>query len=223
MTEIYATIKRLLSAVLCACVLTSCNSLNGLMGGTSEEEALKALKWTYQADGVQIHIVADARLNESNGDPHTLALSVVQMEDPSVFAPYAANTAELSMLLLANNPPRGLLALDRIFVSPSETRTVAIPRVEKAKYVGLAAGYYHLDPARSLRLYRIGVEVDSSGILVQTRNAFPEPLKIDLLLGSDGILDSPGTRTPPVTSMRPTAGEVPAVDAQSAAGGTPSQ
>jgi type VI secretion system VasD/TssJ family lipoprotein len=201
-------VPRMLPAVLCGVALSSCSSLNSMMGGNSETDALKAMKWTYAADGVQVAITADPQLNQSTGQPHTLALTVVQMEDPSVFAPYAANSARMSTLLLADSPPQGLLSLDRIFVSPGENRTVTLPRVEKAKYVGLVTGYYHLDPARSARLYQIGVEVDSSGIVVKTRNASPEPLKIDLRLGADGIQEAPGTRTPPVEPVRPTGGLV---------------
>jgi type VI secretion system VasD/TssJ family lipoprotein len=201
-------IPRLLPAVLCGVALSSCSSLNSMMGGNSETDALKAMKWTYAADGVQVAITADPQLNQSTGQPHTLALTVVQMEDPSVFAPYASNSARMSALLLADSPPQGLLSLDRIFVSPGESRTVTLPRVEKAKYVGLVTGYYHLDPIRSARLYQIGVEMDSSGIVVKTRNASPEPLKIDLRLGADGIQEAPGTRTPPVEPVRPKGGLV---------------
>ncbi|ANN68538.1 type VI secretion system lipoprotein TssJ [Bordetella bronchialis] len=202
------TLNRLVPALLCGIALSSCSSLNSMMGGNSESDALKAMKWTYAGDGVQIAVTADPRLNQSNGQPHTLAMTVVQMEDPSVFAPYASSSSKMSALLLADAPPPGLLALNRLFITPSENQTVTLPRVEKAQYVGLVTGYYHLDPARSARLYQVGVEVDSSGIVIKTRNASPEPLKIDLRLGPDGIEESPGTRTPPVEPVRPKGGEV---------------
>ncbi|MCW3154012.1 type VI secretion system lipoprotein TssJ [Achromobacter spanius] len=223
MFKLQALIPRLLFIALCSLALASCSSLNSMMGGTSEEDALKALKWTYAADGVQIAIEADPKLNQSTDQPHTLALSVVQMEDPSAFAPYAANSAKMSTLLLADAPPKGLLSLDRVFVSPGENRTITLPRVENAKYVGLVAGYFHLDPTRSARLYRIGVEVDSSGIVVKTRNASPEPLKIELHLGADGILQAVGTRTPPVTPTRPVGGLVTPPATTPAAGSPPAK
>jgi type VI secretion system VasD/TssJ family lipoprotein len=208
MNPIRTLIRRIAPALLCGVALSSCGSLNSMMGGNSESDALKAMKWTYAGDGVQIAITADPKLNQSNGQPHTLAMTVVQMEDPSVFAPYMANSAKMSSLLLTDAPPPGLLALNRIFVTPSENQTVTLPRVEKAQYVGLVTGYYHLDPARSARLYQVGVEVDSSGIVIKNRNASPEPLKIDLRLGPDGIQESPGTRTPPVEPVRPKGGMV---------------
>ena len=202
-------LRRLLPAALCIGVLASCSSLNSMMGGSSEQDALKALKWTYAADGVQIALMADPHLNQSTDQPHTLALTVVQMADPNAFTAATANSAKLTTLLLADSPPPGMLALNRVFVSPGEQRTITLARVEKAQYVGLAAGYYHLDPARSARLYRIGVEVDSSGIIVTTRQAAPEPLKIDLRLGASGIQESPGAGAPPVTLTKPKAGPVP--------------
>jgi type VI secretion system VasD/TssJ family lipoprotein len=201
-------IRRFAIALPGGVALSSCSSMNSMMGGNSESDALKAMKWTYAGDGVQIAVAADPKLNQSNAQPHTLAMTVVQMEDPSVFAPYSTSSSKMSALLLADAPPPGLLSLNRIFVTPAENQTIVLPRVEKAQYVGLVTGYYHLDPARSARLYQIGVEVDSSGIIIKNRNASPEPLKIDLRLGPDGILDSPGTRTPPVEPVRPKGGLV---------------
>jgi type VI secretion system VasD/TssJ family lipoprotein len=203
-----ALIRRIAPALLGALALSSCSSLNSMMGGNSESDALKAMKWTYAGDGVQIAVKADPKLNYSNSQPHTLAMTVVQMEDPSAFAPYAASSSKMSGLLLTDAPPQGLLALNRVFITPGENQTITVPRVEKAQYVGLVTGYYHLDPARSARLYQVGVEVNSSGIMVTTRSASPEPLKIDLRLGPDGIQESPGTRTPPVEPVRPTGGQV---------------
>ena len=211
---------RLLAVLLCGAVLSACSSMNSMLGGNSESDALKAMKWTYAADGIQLAISADPQLNVFSAQPHTLALSVVQMEDPSAFAPYAANAAKMSELLLADSPPPGMLSLDRLFVSPGEHRGVTLPRVEKAKYVGLVTGYYHLDPVRSARLYQIGVEVDASGIVIKTRNAAPEPLKIDLQLGADAIREAPGTRTSPVEPTRPKGGLMPPPATPAAPAGT---
>ena len=188
---------RWMTAALCALALSACSSLNSMMGGSSEQDALHALQWTYAADGIQIAITADPQLNQSGSEPHNLMLAVVQMADPNAYTAAVSTKDKLSSLLLASSPPPGMLALNRVFISPGEHRTITLPRVEKAQYVGLVLGYYHLDPSRSARLYRIGVEVDSSGLIIKTRNATPEPLSIDLRLGASGIQESPGTRTPP--------------------------
>src|SRR5690606_29773815 len=86
-------IRRLLPAALCVGMLASCSSLNSMMGGSSEQSALKDLKWSYAADGVQIAVTADPQLNRSTDQPHTLALTVVQLADPNAFTAATANTA----------------------------------------------------------------------------------------------------------------------------------
>lgn len=164
------------------------------MGGSSKQDALHALQWRYAADGVQIAVTADPRLNYSGNEPHNLLLAIMQLADPTAYAAATGSSEKLSALLLATHPPPGMLALERIFISPGETRTITLPRVENAQYIGLALGYYHLDPARSTRLYPVGVDIDASGWFVKTRRAVPEPLFITLQLGPDGIEASSDAR-----------------------------
>lgn len=196
------TLIRLSAVAICCALLAGC--------GTSEKDALKELKWSYSDDGVQIQVQADPALNQAKGQPHMLTLAVVQMEDPNGFTALTANAAKLKTLLLSDSPPQGVLAIKRIFIAPGETRSLKLERVEKAQYIGLAAGYDHLDPARCTRLYRVGVEVDSSGLIIKSRTATPEPLKIELRLGPDGIQESPGSKPQPVEPTKPKAGLVPA-------------
>src|SRR3546814_18960708 len=84
-----------------------------------------------------------------------------------------------------------MLSLERVFIAPGEKRKLQFVRVEKAQYVGLIAGYNHLDPARSARLYRIGVQVDSPGMFLKPRQASHEPLRLELRLGPDNIQGPP--------------------------------
>src|SRR3546814_18844055 len=101
-----------------------------------------------------------------------------------------------------------MLSLERVFIAPGEKRKLQFVRVEKAQYVGLIAGYNHLDPARSARLYRIGVQVDSSGMIIKTRQASPETLSIELRLGPDSIQGSPSSKAAPADPVKPEGGRV---------------
>ncbi|MFT0547394.1 type VI secretion system lipoprotein TssJ [Allopusillimonas ginsengisoli] len=199
---------RLLACILCSVALTACSSMNSMLGGSSEKNALKELQWSYAADGLQIAIQADPMLNEANGQPHMLTLLVVQMETPNAFTDQTADAVKMKNLLLAQSTPQGMLSLDRLFIAPGEKKSIQLGRAEKAQYIGLVAGYNHQDTARSSRLYRIGVQVDSSGFLVKTRAATPEALSIDLRLGPDSILEAPGTETVPADPVKPEAGPV---------------
>ncbi len=205
----FLAVWRLLALTAACTVLAACSSVNSMMGGNSEKDALREMKWSYAPDGLQIQVEADPTLNDVNGQPHMLALVVVQLEAPNAFASMTADPDKLRSLLLAPGPAQGMLALDRIFIAPGERRRLSLPRVEKAQYVGLAAGYNHLDPARSTRLYQIGVNVDSSGIIIKTRTASPDPLAIDLYLGPDTIQGAPGTKPVPTDPVRPKGGPYP--------------
>ncbi|WJF89267.1 type VI secretion lipoprotein TssJ [Paraburkholderia bonniea] len=194
-----------------ALLLTACSSVNGMLGGSSQAKALSQLKWAYAADGLKLVWQADPQLNESEGQPHALALVAVQMEDPATFIAYAGSTDKLAELLAASVPPQGFLALNPVFVQPGTKGSVTLPRMEKAKYVGIVAGYYGFDPARIVRLYQIGVQVQSSGWVVKSRTAAPAPLEITLMLGRDGLAGTGQgvASAPPPLTQPPVAGQVP--------------
>lgn len=203
-----AALRLLAYAAVCAS-LTACSSVNSMFGGNSEKQALQEMKWAYAPDGLQIVVEADPALNEVNGQPHMLAVVVVQLEAPNAFTALTADSDKLRGLLLAPGPTQGMLSLDRVFIAPGEHRTLTLPRVEKAQYIGLAAGYNHLDPARSTRLYQIGVHVDSSGLFIKTRTAAPDALAIELHLGPESVQGAPGTKPQPVDPVRPKGGPYP--------------
>ncbi|MFM0305068.1 type VI secretion system lipoprotein TssJ [Paraburkholderia sediminicola] len=194
-----------------AVLLAGCGTVNGMLGGNSGNDALAKLKWSYAADAIHIAWQADTRLNEADGQPHALSLVAVQMMDASAFAPYAASPAKLAQLLSTSMPPAGLLSLRTFFVQPGESASIALPRVEGAQYVGIAAGYYDMDSARATKLYRIGVDVATSGWVVKHRNAAPVPLQISLQLGRSGFVGSEQAGVPASAPLRasPQAGEIP--------------
>ncbi|MDN5842468.1 MAG: type VI secretion system lipoprotein TssJ [Alcaligenaceae bacterium] len=212
------TMTRLLASLICCTALSACGSMNSMLGGSSEEDALKDMKWTYADDGLQIDLQADPTLNQFAGQPHMLTLVIVQMETPNAFTEQTANADKLKTLLLAHSPPQGMLSLDRVFVAPGEQRKLQLARVEKTQYVGLVAGYNHLDPARSTRLYRVGVEVNSSGMIIKKREAGPEPLHIDLRLGPDSIQRAAGSKAEPVAPVKPQGGLVESPSSNSESG-----
>lgn len=180
----------------------------GMFNTKSRDEALKELTWSYEADGIQLQVEADPMLNATDGQPHTLLLVLVQMADPNAFTAYSRQKDKLASLLLAESAPDGMLDLQRFYIEPGSKRDIKIPRIESAKYVGLAAGYAHLDPSRSARLYQIGVDVHTSGWVFRENEATPQPLAIRLLLGADGIQDSLSSRAQPAKPTQPAGGLV---------------
>lgn len=172
-------------------VLAGCGTINEMMGGNSEKNALSEMAWSYADAGIILNIEADPMLNESEGQPHMLTLVVVQIQDPSAFVQQTDSSEKIRDLLLAQSTPPDMLASKRLFVSPGEKRTYTLPRVEKARYVGLVAGYDQTEPNNAARFYQIGVQVDSSGLIIKNRTALPQPIEIHLNLGPQGIRVAP--------------------------------
>lgn len=189
-------------------LLAGCSMLSGDGRREGEEQALRDLQWSFAEDGVELLVSADPGLNTYDGQAHSLLLVVAQMQQPNAFSQYTPSARRLSQLLLMEDAPPGVLGITRLFIEPGEQRRIRLPRLESARYIGLAAGYAHLDPLRSARLYRVGVGVTESGFWSSTYKASVEPLSIDLWLGADGVLRGPQSRPAPPPAERPQAGEV---------------
>jgi hypothetical protein len=84
---------------------------------------------------------------------------------------------------------------------------VVLDRVDKARYIGIAAAYFEGEPLRNSRVFAIGVDVKTTGFVVKNSVATPAPLGLSVRLGDKALLYA---RATPVTSVLPDkAGEAP--------------
>lgn len=199
--EFSRTFIRLTIVGLCL-TLAGC----GMFQTRTREDALRDMTWSYAQQGIHVAVQADAMLNETGGQAHNLLLVVTQMSDPNAFSAFAREPQGLAELLLADRAPEGILDIQRFYIEPGAARDIPIDRVQSARYVGVATGYAQLDPARSARLYQIGVDVDHTGWVFREHAAQPEPLAIALRLGPAGIQDSLSKRAEPQTPPQPAGG-----------------
>lgn len=175
---------------------------------TPEQKALTQLKWDYAENAIQLDFTASTDLNPYDGQAHNLLVVVAQLDQANAFASYTGSSQQMSSLLLLDSAPTGMVGLSRVFLQPGETKRITLPRLEGAKMVGIAAGYAHLDPARSARLYQIGVDVTSSGFFSKRWTATPQPIAIDLLVGPDALLRGKGSHLAMPKPVQPREGEV---------------
>ncbi|MNF65149.1 Type VI secretion lipoprotein [compost metagenome] len=175
---------------------------------TPEQKALVELKWDYAENAIVLSFTADNDLNQYDGQAHNLLVVVTQFDQVSAFSSYTGSSHQLGNLLLMNSAPTGMIGLTRLFIEPGQTRQLSLPRLEGAKMVGIAAGYAHLDPRRSAKLYRIGVDVTSTGFVSKTWTATPQPIAIDLLVGPDALLRGNESRLALPKPVQPREGEV---------------
>ena len=119
--------------------------------------AVPAVRWTFSAKAIEIRFKADTTLNYYEGEPHTLAVAVYQLSDPSVFAGYRASREQLTEIMDARRFDNSVTTFDQFFIQPGEERVIRLDRAENTRYVGIVAGYYQSDPDQAVRLFEVPV------------------------------------------------------------------
>ena len=114
---------------------------------------------------------------------HTLVLCIYQLSDPNAFNDLAKNKEGLTKLLGCSKFSDSVTSFQRLIFQPGELRSVSLDRAEKTQFVGIAAGYFKLDPGKVTRLYKIPVLAHTKGLLFKDRYHWPTTLSVNLFLG----------------------------------------
>ncbi len=115
--------------------------------------------WTYEKGAISIRIIPTRNLNVYEDRPHALLLGIYQMQDPNTFNEMRGTREGLQKLLGQVTPEAasGILSSTRHVVQPNRESVLVLDRAESARYIGVAAGYYDLEPERVSRLLKIPV------------------------------------------------------------------
>ena len=179
----------LLAAMTIAAMAAGCSSQQPAPD-SPRKQAIAAVKWDYEKDAINIEINADDQLNEFENEAHTLLLGVYQMSDPAPFYKFTADSSAMSASLENGTAGDGMINLTRFVVTPGAKAIVDLDRAQKAKYVGLVAGYFQIEAPRAARLFEIPLTVDSKGLFTTTYSAAPATLALRLKLGPDGFVNA---------------------------------
>lgn len=153
------------------------------------------VNWTYQPGALQLNLVADPNLNLYGGVPHTLAVCVYQLTQQNAFMQMAETAPGLTKLLDCGVFDPTVVSAKRIIVLPGRNQTLPMDRAEKVKFVGLAAGYYDMNPPLAARLYEVPMQSETQGSLWWKDTLYsPARLTMHVFLGSDGIQKMEGGR-----------------------------
>ncbi len=143
--------------------------------------------WSFGKRGIIINYKADKQINMFDNRPHTLLLVVYQLKDINNFIELAKYEDGLKQLLEVRGDDPTVMASDKIFIEPGSSDTIVLDRAEKARWVGIVAGYYQLDPQKVSRIFKIPFRIETKGLIMRKRIAKIERLKINLILGKSGI------------------------------------
>ena len=164
-----------------ACLLSltaGCSSVNSALGGNTATEAKAEVQWDYARDAIQIELDSSPDLNDFFSQPHTVVLGVFQTADTKTFAALLKDADKIKQILASGNAGSDVLQLDRFVVSPD-------------KHVIVHRGIVHRGIVdNAARLFRIPLNMDSSGIISTTYAAQPAHLALKLRLGRQRITNA---------------------------------
>ncbi len=132
----------------------------------------------YKQDAITLRLKSSNELNLYNGKAHTLLLCVYQLKDPNAFNQLLDERDGVSRLLECRRFDPSVTGSRRLIINPGREITRTLDRAEGTKYVGVAAGYYDMEPGGMVRLYRIPVNMFTKSL---------KELKIRLFLGPHKI------------------------------------
>lgn len=179
-----------LSAILLLNSVAGCSATNSLLGGNTRKDAVAEIAWEYAQNAVMLDIEADPKLNQYGGEAHTLLLGVYQMEDAAAFYKLVADPLMVGKTLETGKGGDGFVHFARYVVTPGQRSILSLDRAQKAKFVGIAAGYYQMGDGKSARLFQVPLTVESDGLLSKTYKAAPALLAVRLNFGPDEVMNA---------------------------------
>lgn len=145
-------------------------------------------QWTYQKDGLEVRFKADPLLNLYDNVGHTVVLCMYQLTDPNGFNTLIKTKTGLEKLVTCDKSfDPTAVTFQKFIIQPGEDQTVTLPRAEKAKWLGVAAGFYTFEPSSSTRLFEFPVTTKDDGVFTEDITRTPGKLMINLFLGPQGI------------------------------------
>ena len=140
-------------------------------------------QWTFSSNAISFQIKADDMLNRYMDTSHTLVLCIYQLSDPNAFTDLAKDKDGIIKLLACTRFGETVSAVQKIIVHPGESRTSFMDRALGAQYVGIAGGYFDLNPDKATLLFKIPVDVHTKGLLFKKNFQIPGRLDVSLFLG----------------------------------------
>ncbi|MFT5220424.1 MAG: type VI secretion system VasD/TssJ family lipoprotein [Planctomycetota bacterium] len=170
-----------------------------LVGGCSStptELSVAEEEWVYEVRALQLVIKATADVNSVSGRPHSIAVGLFQMNDPNTFSGLAVTQQGAVELLQKGKIDNTIVDFQLLTVRPGEQKNISISRAHTAKYIGIVAGYYKLNPLTDVKVFPIPMQAVERGLVEKAlalvalvsdeAKAIPGKLNVFVNLGRSG-------------------------------------
>ncbi len=156
-------------------------------------------EWVYEVRAINMAIRAASDVNSVSGRPHSIAVGIFQMSDPTTFNSLAVDQPgpEGALELLKKGKvDDSIVNFQLISMRPGEQKQISISRAQTAKYIGVIAGYFKLNPKTDVKIFKIPIREIRRGIvenalvmatlIINESKALPDKLSIFVDLGRTG-------------------------------------
>jgi type VI secretion system VasD/TssJ family lipoprotein len=180
---------KIITLILLLTLLNACAS-------KPAELTIDESEWVYEIRAINLVVKASSDLNSVRGRPHSLALGIYQMNDPNTFRGLAASQTGAVELLQKGQIDESIVNFQLVSIRPGEQKRVSISRAQTAKYIGVIAGYFKLNPKTDIQIFPIPLRPIKRGLveralafaslITDESKAIPGKLKVFVDLGRTG-------------------------------------
>jgi len=133
-----------ISLLLCLVACSSCSTT----GGAKQEP--------WREKSLDISLKGDPQLNLFQNSSHTLFVCICQLKDPNAFNQLVDESGGMEKILSeCNRFDASVAYTKRYVVQPGQLLEDRQDHAEGARFMGIVAGYYSMDKANVVRLFRI--------------------------------------------------------------------
>jgi len=185
-----------------------------LMSCASEptELVVEEEEWVYEIRAINLVVKAPSDLNSVRGRPHSLALGIFQMNDPNTFRGLSVTQTGAVELLQKGEVDDTVVNFQLVNIRPGEQKKLSINRAQTAKYIGVIAGYFKINPKTDVQIFPIPLRAIKRGMVERAlafaslisdeSKAIPGKLNVFVDLGRTGSKQIVSVEDPFITEQK---------------------
>jgi type VI secretion system VasD/TssJ family lipoprotein len=132
---------------------------------TNPELSVEEEKWTYEVRAINLILNAVTDVNSVSGRPHSIVVGLFQMSDPNTFSGLTVTREGSVELLQKGKIDETIVDFRLLTMRPGEQKKVSVSRAEAARFIGIIAGYFKLNPKTDVKIFPIPVREIERGLV----------------------------------------------------------
>jgi type VI secretion system VasD/TssJ family lipoprotein len=132
---------------------------------SNPELSVEEEKWTYEVRAINLVLKAVNDVNSVSGRPHSIVVGLFQMSDPNTFSGLSVTREGAVELLQKGKIDETIVDFRLLTMRPGEQKKVSVSRAEAARYIGVIAGYFKLNPKTDVKIFSIPIREIERGLV----------------------------------------------------------